>query len=325
MDDRKEHPGDDRRPRARAAGPVVPVICDRCRVAGTAGTGDFSHLGDLLEFEPVPRPVKRVDGWSEEKQRAFIALLATTGNQRRASMALGMAPYGASKLREAPGADSFNAAWDRAMAIAAKNGTMKISTAVADAAARAAQLAPQPSRLRGHEPDGDAEQQMDVDAKLQLIESLFYRWLGKVEQERTARLKGEVVAADFYLRQVTFFEITFDLMCSGLGQDAWSVMSGLRRGGHHIIHIAATPMSRILDEKRRELWEKMGEPDRPEFPPARYLLPKLDFSLEPLEYAQSGEEGRSLKAEYARRHEEDAAEQLAWETGAHAVRGSDEA
>ena len=43
----------------------IPVICDRCRVAGTAGTGDFSHYGDLLEFEPVPRPVKRVDGWHE--------------------------------------------------------------------------------------------------------------------------------------------------------------------------------------------------------------------------------------------------------------------
>ena len=57
---------------------TIPVICDRCRVGGIAGAGDFSHLGNLLEFEPVPRPVKRVDGWHEEKQRAFIALLATT-------------------------------------------------------------------------------------------------------------------------------------------------------------------------------------------------------------------------------------------------------
>ena len=41
----------------------IPVICDRCRAAGTAGEGDFSHLGDLLEFTPVPRKTKRIDGW----------------------------------------------------------------------------------------------------------------------------------------------------------------------------------------------------------------------------------------------------------------------
>ena len=32
---------------------TIPVICDRCRVAGTAGTGDFSHFGDLLEFDAI--------------------------------------------------------------------------------------------------------------------------------------------------------------------------------------------------------------------------------------------------------------------------------
>ena len=126
---------------------TIPVICDRCRVAGTAGTGDFSHLGDLLEFEPVPRgPKPRVDGWTEEKQRAFIAMLATTGSQRRSAMALGMAPYGASKLLDAPGSESFKAAWERAMAIAKQNGSMKISTAVADAAARNAYPSPSSAR-----------------------------------------------------------------------------------------------------------------------------------------------------------------------------------
>lgn len=199
---------------------TIPVICDRCRIAGTAGTGDFSQFGDLLEFQPVVQPRPRVDGWTEEKQRAFIALLATTGSQRRAAMALGMAPYGAAELRKKPGAESFSAAWDRALAIAAKNGTMKISTAVADAAARNAQLDAHPSRLRGHEPGEDDAQGMSEDDKLQLIEGLFFKWLGKVEQEREARLAGDVVAADFYLRQTTFFEVTFDLMCSKFGQDA---------------------------------------------------------------------------------------------------------
>jgi hypothetical protein len=302
---------------------TIPVICDRCRIAGTAGTGDFSHFGDLLEFDPVPRgPRPRVDGWTEEKQRAFIALLATTGSQRRAAMALGMAPYGAAKLREAPGSESFNAAWDRAMAIAARNGTMKISTAVADTAARTAQLDAQPSRLRGHEPNDDDQFDMDQDQQLGLIEGLFYKWLCKVDAERKARLPGEVVAADFYLRQVTFFEVAFDLMTEGFGMDGWQALNDLRRGNHHITEIAATPMSQILDAKRRELWAMMKQRERPEHPPARYLLSKLNYSLEPLEYEQGGEEGRARKAEYARRHEVDAAAQAEWEARAAERRGA---
>ena len=46
-----------------------PVICDSCRKTGSAGTGDFSHVGDLLEFTPVPRQGHRVDGWTAERQR----------------------------------------------------------------------------------------------------------------------------------------------------------------------------------------------------------------------------------------------------------------
>jgi hypothetical protein len=256
----------------------IPVICDRCRVAGTAGTGDFSHFGDLLEFEPVEVRY-RVNGWDADAQRAFIALLATTGSKRRAALAIGRNAFGIDQLLKRPDADSFRAAYDRALAIAKQNGAMKLATGVADSAARNAQLPP-PSRLRGFEPDDEDDgAEMSDDGKLQLIEGLFYKWLGKVEQERQARLAGQVVAADFYLRQVTFFEITFDLMCEGLGQDAWAIMSDLRRGGTHVTQIAATPMSQILDERRREMWAKMGEPDRPEHPPARYLLSKLNHSV----------------------------------------------
>lgn len=62
---------------------TVPVICDSCRKTGLSGEADFTHLGDLLEFDPVPvQP--RVNGWDPEAQRAFIALLAATGSKRRA-------------------------------------------------------------------------------------------------------------------------------------------------------------------------------------------------------------------------------------------------
>jgi hypothetical protein len=126
----------------------IPVICDRCRVTGIAGDADVSHLGDLLAFTPVPRKTQRVDGWSAEKQRAFIAALSATGSKRQAAQAVGMAPFGVDQMLKGEGNDSFKAAVERAMAIAARHGSMKIAQGVADAAARNAQLTP-PSRLRG--------------------------------------------------------------------------------------------------------------------------------------------------------------------------------
>lgn len=73
---------------------TIPVICDRCRSTGFSGDGDFSHLGDLLDFTAVPRKTQRADGWTPERQRAFIAALSTTGSKRRAAQAIGMAAYG---------------------------------------------------------------------------------------------------------------------------------------------------------------------------------------------------------------------------------------
>lgn len=296
----------------------ISVICDRCQLAGTAGTGDFSHYGDLLEFEPVPRPNDRVDGWNEEQQRAFIAMLATTGSPHRAAKALGKAPKGAARLREAAGSASFNAAWDRALAIAAKNGSLKISKAVTDAAAKSTQ--PLTGRARTYDYEPEPEEEMSEEDKRQLFEGLFYKWLGKVEQEREARLAGEVVAADFYLRQVTFFEVTFDLMCERLCEEPWALMSELRRDGHGPMEIAATPVSQMLDAKRRELWAKMGEPERPEYPPARYLIPKMNFSLASEYQALSEEEKELPPQEQERRfkamHAEDARAQAEWERGA---------
>ena len=155
---------------------AISVICDRCRAAGTAGAGEFSNLGDLQQFEPVPRPNDRVDGWNEEHQRAFIAMLATTGSPHRAARALGKAPKGAARLREAEGSAGFNAAWDRALAIAARNGSLKISKAVTDAAAKSAQPLGRATRSGGFDPH-EPEPEMDVEEKLQLIEGLFYKWL----------------------------------------------------------------------------------------------------------------------------------------------------
>jgi hypothetical protein len=139
----------------------IPVICDRCRSTGIAGESDFSHLGDLLDFDPVPRKSRRVDGWNEDRQRAFIAALSATGSKRRAALSIGMQPYGVDQLLKAQGSHSFKAAFARAMAIAEKQGAMKIAQGVADAAARSAQLT-QPSRLRGLPAPPDPHDQAEL-------------------------------------------------------------------------------------------------------------------------------------------------------------------
>lgn len=92
------------------------LICDRCRAEGVPGVGAFASLGDLLAFAPVPRRA-RVGGWDAGAQRGFIAALAMCGSPATAAAAMGRAPFGIDRLREAPGNDGFLAAYDRAMAL----------------------------------------------------------------------------------------------------------------------------------------------------------------------------------------------------------------
>jgi hypothetical protein len=68
----------------------------------------------LLTFKPVPRERVRADGWSPERQQAFIEALADSGCVTRAAGMVGMAPEGAYALRRHRGGKSFAEAWDRA-------------------------------------------------------------------------------------------------------------------------------------------------------------------------------------------------------------------
>lgn len=72
--------------------------------------------GDLLDFTPVPRQLKRKDGWTPALQRRFIAQLARSGSPAEAAKALGKDRHGIQKLYKAEGAEEFRAAWDRAVA-----------------------------------------------------------------------------------------------------------------------------------------------------------------------------------------------------------------
>ena len=68
-----------------------------------------------IAFDPVPRMRNRRRGWSEARQRGFIFALSRCGSVACAARAVGMSPRSAYALVEAPGADSFAAAWDRAV------------------------------------------------------------------------------------------------------------------------------------------------------------------------------------------------------------------
>lgn len=69
----------------------------------------------LPDFTPVPRRNNRHDGWTPERQRAFIEALADSGSVTRAAAMVNMAQANCYTLRRAPGAESFRAAWDAAL------------------------------------------------------------------------------------------------------------------------------------------------------------------------------------------------------------------
>jgi hypothetical protein len=68
----------------------------------------------LLDFTPVPRRYRH-DGWTPERQRAFIGWLAVTGCVERAARMVNIAQTNCYELRRAPGAEGFRRAWDSAL------------------------------------------------------------------------------------------------------------------------------------------------------------------------------------------------------------------
>ena len=68
----------------------------------------------LPEFTPVPRKRPRHDGWTPERQRAFVEALADTGCVSIACRMVNMSQRSYYHLRRQPGAQSFRAAADAA-------------------------------------------------------------------------------------------------------------------------------------------------------------------------------------------------------------------
>lgn len=272
-----------------------PIIrCDRCRAEGVAGAGQFAGLGALLDFTPVPRKYRH-DGWTPERQVAFIEALASTGSVSLAAKAVNMSAEGAYYLRRQKGAEEFARAW----ALALDYGGDRIEDAALDRAIHGVAVplyhkGEQVGERRVHnerltmwmlqhrkpgkygharssqiEADdlekADSIRERDMNACAAQLEKLSQIYGNRIRQERRERLAGNVVAADFYLRQLTHMEVLIEL--GGGGKYLlWWANGGNGSGDdpHNMgVEIASTDITAMLDEHRRKNWALAGEPDRP--------------------------------------------------------------
>lgn len=199
--------------------------------------GYTPFMPDSLTFTPVPRRCKRRDGWTEERQRGFIAALLEGLDPEKAAQSQGLTGNGAYQLRKAAGAESFAAAWDSAVALARP----AIPRGAIGGAATAAAAAP-----------------IDEQAQAEAIDRLIALYGLKLGQERKTRLAGRIAEADFYCRQLTFLEVALSL-----GAGAFALLQALRGGAYGALDVAATAMSSYLEEVRRGIWREKGEADRP--------------------------------------------------------------
>ena len=237
------------------------------------------EIAPLLNFEPVVRKIKRPDGWTPELQRELIARIASTGTPQSAVWQMGKHVTGAEALYKTPSAETFRTSWDAAVIIGRRRNGLDSNPPYAG---------PVPGiqrrgSARNEPPEPEPEITMSEDQKWDLIQSIGTKLMKKIAAERHARLSGEIVAADFYLRQITFIEVMFDLTSTSLGFDAHDTLRELRRGGHSFRDIATTHFAEWLDASRRVWWASEGEPERPKHPDVRFLerhsSPDGDYSL----------------------------------------------
>lgn len=93
-----------------------PVTLSAADILGSAAAAADGDAPDPIDFTPVVRRRTRRDGWNEQRQRDFIACLQRTGSVAASARAVGMTASTAYRLLDAPGADSFAIAWDKAFA-----------------------------------------------------------------------------------------------------------------------------------------------------------------------------------------------------------------
>lgn len=94
------------------------------RTANKPAVADAEHPSQQQNvpagFEPAPRRARH-DGWTAERQRVFIRVLAETGSVTDAARLASVSPRSAYRLRAHPDAKAFAAAWDWALKSAIGN------------------------------------------------------------------------------------------------------------------------------------------------------------------------------------------------------------
>ena len=322
----------------------IPVICDRCGTRGRAGDELFAAFGDLLDFKPVPRKTNRADGWTPEVQRVYVAALALTGSERQAAHAAGKAQFGVTQLKRAKGNEGFLGASEMAMALYEAEQGRRLSEGLLAAASyaghrhvpvpaawsQAATRRPTPRGRRGHrgqsgmrglpDPDFTGLKTPEEEARdrKQLLRVLLEKYAIKLKGEREARLRGEIAAADFYLRQLTHIEVMLDVV-AGTDGDAGglSILQEAQLDGHDLLRIAQTRMSKLLDDARHLYWIQQGDPPRPDVPPEHVLQMQDGFATEYGEPDPGLQPGyKEKKREITEQMQRDAEEQIRWEAEA---------
>ncbi len=230
------------------------------------------EIAPLLRFDPVVRKVKRPDGWTSELQRELIARIAAAGTVQAAVWQMGKHATGAEALYKTPGARSFRLSWDAAIIIGRRRNGLDSQPPFLGEVPGIQRRAKQGRHiLADPQPEPADELPIDEEQKWHLIHTVGLKFMRKVAAERQARLNGEIVAADFYLRQVTVTEVMLDLMSADFGFDARQVLQSLHRGEHRLVEIVSTELTDWLDRSRRMWWAQEGAPERPPYPDASFL------------------------------------------------------
>lgn len=106
------------KPTTHAGGEPAPREPSPAAAAVAALFRDPAHPpGPAVDFTPVPVRVRR-DGWTAERQRIFLTVLAETGSISEACINSGVSSRSAYRLRARTDAASFARAWDDALRLA---------------------------------------------------------------------------------------------------------------------------------------------------------------------------------------------------------------
>jgi hypothetical protein len=96
------------------AGQLPELAPSRPEDADASENGDHAEVADPFAFDPVPIRA-RLDGWTAERQVAFIECLAESACVAEACRGVKMSKQSAYALRARPEAISFRNAWDAAL------------------------------------------------------------------------------------------------------------------------------------------------------------------------------------------------------------------